>query len=226
MRFRKRSLAVSEPDSEAAILKYHLWYYDSQTWDRTTWEGVKALKSPMDMWNYQEIIHRRSPSLVIELGTRFGGGTLFFASVLGALGGQRRVLTVDIDEATIHPKVRANPLIEVLKASSTSPLVANRITALRTEFPGPLFAILDSDHTKNHVLNELLLLRPLLRTDDYVVVEDSNINGHPVYPTFGPGPYEAIQEYFSRYPDDFVRDTESEKKFGFTFAPGGFLIRR
>ena len=82
-----------------------------------------------------------------------------------------------------------------------------------------------SDHSMKHVFLELVQLRSLTRPGDYVVVEDGNINGHPVVPDWGPGPYEALEEYFSRYPDDYRRDTEREEKFGFTFAPNGFLIR-
>ena len=59
-----------------------------------------------------------------------------------------------------------------------------------------------------------------------VVSGQRNINGHPVLPQYGPGPYEAVQEYWARYPEDYVLDTARETKFGFTFAPGGFLIRQ
>ena len=69
------------------------------------------------------------------------------------------------------------------------------------------------------------MLRDLTRPGDYVVVEDGNINGHPVLPDWGPGPWEAIEEYESRHPDDYRHDTEREGKFGFTFAPRGYLIR-
>jgi cephalosporin hydroxylase len=45
----------------------------------------------------------------------------------------------------------------------------------------------------DHVYQELLLLLPLLQKGDYVVVEDSDINGHPVLPSYGPGPWEAVR---------------------------------
>lgn len=69
-------------------------------------------------------------------------------------------------------------------------------------------------------------LRPVLVSGDYLVVEDSNVNGHPVLRSFGPGPYEAVREYFRRFPGDYEHDTEREAKFGFTFATNGFLRRR
>jgi cephalosporin hydroxylase len=70
------------------------------------------------------------------------------------------------------------------------------------------------------------LLRPVLVSGDYMIVEDSSINGHPILPSFGPGPFEAVDEYFLQYPEDYRYDTAREAKFGFTFATRGFLIRR
>jgi cephalosporin hydroxylase len=113
-----------------------------------------------------------------------------------------------------------------MTASSVDPKVADRVTGLRAEYPGPVFAILDSDHARDHVLSEMRLLRPALRRGDYLVVEDSNVNGHPVYASHGPGPFEAIKAYMSEHPEDYDRDVVRENKFGFTWAPNGFLIRK
>ena len=70
------------------------------------------------------------------------------------------------------------------------------------------------------------LLRPLLKSGDYLVVEDGNVNGHPFFKEFGEDPYEAIREYFGRHPEDYERDAVREEKFGFTLAVSGFLKRR
>jgi cephalosporin hydroxylase len=90
---------------------------------------------------------------------------------------------------------------------------------------GALFMILDADHSKAHVLRELAVWVPLLRRGDYLVVEDGVVNGHPLRPDFGPGPYEAIEEFCAANPKALERDTAREKKFGFTFAPRGYLIK-
>lgn len=215
-----------QPSTTDAGLRYHLWYYNNQIWNATAWAGVKALKSPCDMWSYQEILWELKPSLILEFGSFYGGATLFFASILEQINNKSQVFSVDIDHTSLNPKVRNHPRIELMLSSSTAPQVAQRIVELRREFPGAVFAILDSNHEKHHVLGEMQLLRPLLKTGDYVVVEDSNINGHPVLPGWGPGPYEAMEEYFALYPDDYQRDYRREHKFGFTFATAGFLIRR
>jgi cephalosporin hydroxylase len=53
----------------------------------------------------------------------------------------------------------------------------------------------------------------------------SNVNGHPVGLSHGPGPYEAIEAFFEEAPDVFVADAAAEGKFGFTAAPAGWLVR-
>ncbi|HWY57359.1 MAG TPA: CmcI family methyltransferase [Terriglobales bacterium] len=210
----------------SAGTRYHLWYYRNRVWDTTTWIGVKTLKSPSDMWNYQEILYSLKPSLVIEFGTRYGGSALFFAAVMRQIGRRFRLLSVDIDGETVSEQTRRDPDIELLTVSSLDPRVGERIADLRREYPGPVFVILDSDHSKAHVLGELKTLRPLLVSGDYLIVEDSSVNGHPVYPTHGPGPFEAVHEYFQQWPKDYNYDGDRESKFGFSFATRGFLIRR
>jgi cephalosporin hydroxylase len=215
----------THPES-GSLERYHRWYYDSGVWETVRFLGVPCLKSVSDMWNYQEVIAELKPALIIEFGTRYGGSALYFAAIARLVNPQARVLTVDVDDGLIDPRLHGETAIEFLQASSTDPAVAARITALRESLPGPVFAILDSDHAKQHVLAEMLALRPLLVPGDYLIVEDGNINGHPVLPGWGEGPYEAIAEYSQRHPGDYRADLARERKFGFSFAPCGYLIRQ
>jgi cephalosporin hydroxylase len=205
--------------------EYHKWYFGALTYLGTSWLGVPCLKSVSDMWNYQEILTGLGPGLVVEFGTHKGGSALYFATVLRGLGRPFHVLTVDINHQNLHERARQDPDIEFLESSSTAPAVAERIRDLRAQLPGPVFAILDGDHTRDHVLAEMQLLRPLLTPGDYLVVEDACINGHPIMPGWGPGPFEAIEAYEAQYPDDYRHDRDRERKFGFAFATNGFLVR-
>ncbi len=211
---------------EEIFEKYHIWYYQNELWSKTTFLGVPCLKSVCDLWNYQEILTELNPALVVEFGTYKGGSALFFAHIVASLSSQSIVLTVDHKRRDLDCRVTAHPRIEIMISRSTDSAVKVRISELRQRNPGPIFVILDSSHEKDHVLDELVFLRPILFRGDYLVVEDSNINGHPVLPETGPGPWEALLEYESRYPNDFCRDSNLEAKFGFTFAPRGYLMRR
>lgn len=203
---------------------YHRWYYESGVQFRVTWEGVPALKSVQDLWTYQEIIWDLRPSVVLEFGSHRGGSALWFARVLDALG-SGRVVAVEADSSRIDARARAHPRIEIEGSRSTDPELLLRLAARRAADDAPWFVILDSDHAYANVLAELESVTPFLRAGDHVIVEDSNINGHPVLPGWGPGPFEAIDEFERRQPGAYRHDTERERKFGWTFAPNGFLVR-
>ena len=80
---------------------------------------------------------------------------------------------------------------------------------------------LDSDHSKDHVLVEMRAYAGLVTVGNYMVVEDTNLNGNPVWPEFGPGPKQAVEEFLSDNPC-FLIDRGREK-FYLTFNPGGYL---
>jgi cephalosporin hydroxylase len=205
--------------------EYHKWYYDNEVWEDVRFLGVVTNKSVSDMWNYQEILTELQPGLIVEFGTRFGGSALFFSVIGRAINPDIKILSVDVSHAEVDPSVHNERSIRLETLSSADARVADIIRDMRMASPGKVFFILDSDHTSKHVLAELDLLRSVVQAGDYVVVEDGNINGNPVLPGWGEGPLEALQEYFSMYPDDYTVDSEREAKFGFTFAPAGFLLK-
>jgi cephalosporin hydroxylase len=84
-----------------------------------------------------------------------------------------------------------------------------------------VMVILDSDHHKEHVLNELVIYSKFVTKGSYLIVEDTNINGHPVFVEFGPGPMEAIEEFLGQN-EEFVVDEKREKLY-LTFNPKGYL---
>ena len=133
------------------------------------------------------------------------------------------MISVDVDPAA--NQVRSHARIEFLIGDSGAPEIARRVAASLPAERGTLFMILDADHGKAHVLRELAAWLPVLRRGDYLVVEDGCINGHPLRPDFGPGPYEAIEEFCAANPAAFERDVARERKFGFTFAPRGYLVK-
>jgi cephalosporin hydroxylase len=203
---------------------YLRWYYESAVWKRLSYRGVRTLKNPLDMWNYQEIIAERGIEWVVETGTRHGGSALFFADLLAARGAPGFVISIDIDHDSLQ--IKEHPRLRLLKGDSASSEIQSAIRALLPARRAPMFVILDSDHRRDHVLRELRAYVPLMQSGDYLVVEDSCVNGHPVRPDFGPGPMEAIEDFLGSNPGLLVPDAAREDKFGCTFAPRGYYTKK
>lgn len=203
--------------------EYMVWYYHSYVWKQTFYHGVRTLKFPSDMWNYQEIIFERGIDWIIETGTRHGGSALFFKNTLAARKATGYVISVDIDSDS--NVMREDKDIQFVIGDSASQETVSHVFGMLPEERGPIFVILDSDHAKGHVLRELEAYVPRMKSGDYLIVEDSNVNGHPVRPDFGPGPWEAIQEFIKLNPGTLIPDKQRERKFGATAAPDGYYIK-
>lgn len=215
---------MKNPSNKAMAEAYFRWYYDMGVWKDLHYRGVRTLKCPTDMWNYQEIICSRGIGWVIETGTCHGGSALFFADLLQNQGAQGSVISVDVSHAELQ--VKSHPRIHFLLGDSASPEIVATVTGLLPQDRAPVFMILDSNHAMAHVLRELDTWVPLLRSGDYLVVEDTCVNGHPVRPGFGPGPWEAVEQYLAHNPGKLLHDAAREAKFGFTAAPHGFFVKR
>jgi cephalosporin hydroxylase len=180
--------------------------------------GVAALKCPFDLWIYQEILHETRPDVILETGTARGGSALYLASILDLLG-SGEVVTIDIVR---RPEWPTNPRVTYVTGSSTSAAVLEEVRRRIAGKPR-VMVILDSDHKKDHVLGELAAYAPFVTRGAYLIVEDTNINGRPVFPGFGPGPGEAVDEFLASN-RAFERDP-SRERFFVTFNPGGYLKR-
>jgi cephalosporin hydroxylase len=198
-------------------LLYETAYKNGDPWN-PKWFGFPALKCPFDLWVYQEILHEIRPDLVLETGTARGGSALFLASVLDLLG-SGAVVSIDIVR---RPEWPTHPRITYLTGSSTSAPIVDAVRA-RVAAATRVMVILDSDHLKDHVLEELRLYAPFVTKESYLIVEDTNINGRPVFPGFGPGPGEAVEEFISA--NSAFEVDRSRERFFVTFNPGGYLRR-
>ncbi len=102
--------------------------------------------------------------------------------------------------------------------------MVGRVTAAASAADGPVIVILDSDHSRDHVLAELRAYADIVTPGGYCIVEDTNVNNHPVLPHWGPGPMEAVDAFLAER-DDFEIDPWRER-FMLTMNPRGYLRRR
>ena len=172
------------------------------------------------MWVTQEIVWEVKPDLIVEAGTHLGGSAALWATLLEQINPSGRIVTIDIknesQDARRLPIVREKG--EFLVGSSTDPKVVEAV-ARRAEGKRTL-VILDSDHRRDHVLAELRAYAPLVPIGSYMIVQDGAVNGHPTWPEYGPGPYEA----FLAENDAFAPDRSRERHL-MTSNPMGFLKR-
>lgn len=209
-------------DATERVTRFHELYYYRRLWDTTRWLGVMTYKCPLDMWVYQEILAETRPDVVIECGTAFGGSALFMATIMAQMG-VGRVISIDIQP---QPNLPVHERITYLTGSTSDSATRDRTAELIR--PGErVMLILDSLHCRDHVFAELELFWELVSPGCYLIVEDTNINGHPVYtdyaPDQGPGAYEAVED-FLKLGRPFERDPHRERLL-MTFNPGGYLKR-
>lgn len=196
-----------------------------------TWMGLPVIQYPQDLVAMQELIWEVRPDLIIETGVARGGSLIFYASMLELIGGEGRVIGVDID---IRPHNRAaiegHPMrkrIDLIQGSSVDPAVVADVHA-RAQGCRRVLVALDSNHTDAHVRAELEAYAPLVTRDSYLVVFDTCIERMPDALVAdrpwrrGNNPWTAVQAYLQTT-DRFRVATEIVDKLQITVAPDGYL---
>ena len=220
--FVDRDQGELSADEEEIVRKFHELYYRLWLERRVdtgtlSWFGYEMMKCPLDLWIYQELLVRTRPDFVIETGTWRGGSALYLATILDQIG-HGQVVTVEVD---VKPNLPEHPRIKYLVGSCIDEAVIAQVR--ETVGSQRALVILDSHHETEHVYQELIGYSPFVQTGDYLIVEDTNINGHPVYLEYGPGPMEALDRFLSQN-DEFVIDRRCER-FLLTMHPRGYLRR-
>ena len=196
-----------------------------------SWMGRPIIQLPQDMMAMQELIWNIKPDLVIECGIAHGGSIIYYASLL-ELQGHGEVLGIDRD---IRPHnrlaIESHPMfkrIRMIEGSSVDLAVVEQVRALAAG--KKVILVLDSNHTHEHVLEELRLYAPLVSLGSYCVVMDTVVEDMPAdaFPDrpWGPGdnPKTAVWAYLEEN-GDFEIDRQMNDKLLISVAPDGYLRR-
>jgi len=195
------------------------------------WMGRPVIQFPQDLVALQEIIWDVRPDLIVETGIAHGGSLVFSASMLELIGGPGQVVGVDIDiRAHNRVAIEEHPMarrITMIEGSSVDEDVVARVRG-HAEGRSRVLVILDSNHTHEHVLEELELYSPLVTPGSYLVVFDTVIEDMPpdAFPDRpwgrGDNPKTAVHEFLASS-DRFEIDREISDKLLLTVAPDGYL---
>lgn len=184
------------------------------------WRGRRIWQNPLDLFTIQQTISELRPRLVVETGTNQGGSALFYADLLELIGGEGKVVTIDVER--LHDL--EHPRIECLLGSSVDPQIVARVRARAAEVGGPVLVILDSDHHRDHVLRELECYAELVTPGSWCLVQDGVVDRLPVFWRSRPGPLPAIERFLAHHPG-FELDRERCARFPITAHPKGWLRR-
>lgn len=212
------------------------------------WMGRPIIQYPQDIVAVQELICQLRPDLIIETGIAHGGSLVFSASMIALLdlqdaieagrtldprASERLVLGVDIDiRAHNRSAIETHPMasrIRMIEGSSVDSLVLAQVRDVTRSFQRVL-VLLDSNHTHEHVLQELAAYAPLVTPGSYCVVFDTVIEdmtpGAFSDRHWGSGnnPKTAVREFLKNHPD-FEIDRSIQDRLQITVAPDGYLRR-
>ena len=195
------------------------------------WLGRPVIQFPPDMIAIQEIIWKIKPDLIIETGIARGGSLIYYASLLELINPDGLVLGIDIDirkhnrDAIVaHPM---NKRIKMIEGSSIDPNIIQQVKET-CENKKSILIILDSNHSHDHVLNELRSYSSFVTLDSYMIVLDTIVedlpDGFVQNRPWGKGnnPKTAVWE-FLKTNQRFKIDKDIENKLLITVAPDGYL---
>ena len=227
---------------EAFELISSLWLKTSwnQKYSYTfTWLGRPIIQHPEDLVRLQEVIYNVAPDVIVETGVAHGGSLVFHASLLKAIGRGGRVIGVDVEirphnRQALETHVLA-PMITLIEGDSIAPETVASVR--RLIHPGDtVLIVLDSSHTKTHVLAELEAYHGMVTSGSYIVATDGIMRDlHDVprgraewrddNPAAAAGEFAASHPEFSLGPPAW-RFNESGLERPVTCWPSAWLRRR
>lgn len=234
---RKMSLALGadkQAFDEALKLLLTLDKYDyPYLW---SWMGVPIIQLPADIIATQEVIWNTKPDVIIETGVARGGSMIFMASLLAAMGNDKaKVIGVDIDiRAHNRDSIEKHPLSKYITLIQGGSVDDDVMAKVKAEIPpgARVMVVLDSDHSRDHVLAECRAYGPLVTEGCYLVVADTVV-GHLTEETAlkkrsklwfqGNEPLAALTQYLTET-DRFEVDPVINGKLVMSSSPGGYCI--
>ena len=206
------------------------------------WLGRPLIQYPTDLVGMQEVFFKTKPDLVIETGIAHGGSLIFSASMMALMDicdgvsdmeSARHVIGVDIDIKPHNRRaIEEHPLfsrITLLEGSSVDQSLFSELSDIAKNYKR-IMVILDSNHTHDHVLEELRMYTKLVSVGNYCIVMDTVIETSPIAAladrpwTIGNNPMTAVKQFLAEG-SNFAVDKEIEYKLSVTVAPNGWLRR-
>jgi cephalosporin hydroxylase len=202
-----------------------------------SWMGRPIIQLPDDVLRVQEAIHRLRPDLIMETGVAHGGSLIFYASLCRLLG-RGRVIGIDIEIRPDNRRaIETHPLADLITLIEGSSIDPNVCDSVRSSI-GPdesVMVLLDSNHSRAHVLAELEAYHPFVTPGSYIVATDGLMHDLSDVPGGSPewasdNPVSAVADFLVRHPEfageaPVAEFNESSVQNPITYWPNGWLRR-
>jgi len=203
-----------------------------------TWLDRPIIQIPEDIMRIQEVIFQVRPDIIIETGIAHGGSLIFYAS-LCKLMGKGRVIGIDIEIRPHNRKAIEShemfPLIKLIEGNSTYPETVRSVKSL-IKHKEKVLVILDSCHSKHHVISELRAYHGLVTAGSYLIVTDGITKDLYDVPLgkkewIWDNPQGAVSEFIKDHPEFEVEQpkwlfNESKLNKSVTYWPRAWLKRK
>jgi cephalosporin hydroxylase len=230
---------LDTPEAFAAVSRAWLRAgWDTKYVYSFTWLGRPIIQLPEDMVRLQEVIYSLRPDVIVETGVAHGGSLVFSAGLCKTMD-HGRVIGIDVE---IRPHNRRaieehplSPLITLFEGDSTNSEIVRAVTE-GVPHAETVLVLLDSNHTRDHVLAELRAYAPVVSPGSYIVAMDGIMEEMAGAPRTREewawdNPRQAVREFLGE--DDRFDLVEPAPPFNegvvadrVTYWPGAFLRRR
>ena len=227
---KKRKGIILDPAYKARLDStlgdYLNWYLTDKSFLHSIhWMGIPTRKMLTDIWVYQEIIFETRPDIIIEIGSFYGGSTLFLAQMQELIG-IGEVISIDVSHDFFMAE---HPRIKKITADCSD---AKTLETVRELTVGrKVMVIHDGDHTAAAVSRDLKLYAPLVTPGMYLIIEDGAMDLlNPRHSKLGRaypsgGPLKAARAFLNEMGDEFTLDMRRER-FILTTNPEGYLLKK
>lgn len=196
------------------------------------WLGIPIIRLPDDIIVFQELVFQVQPKVILEVGVARGGSVILSSSLVELLGNNGRVIGIDIDIRSHNlERIKAHRLYKNITLIEGNILDQGTLEKLKENLKDEKIdvLVLDSNHTHEHVIQELKLLSEFVSLGGYIVLPDTVIEDFPqgYYSKnrpwdVGNNPKTALNEFMSAS-DKFEIDTYFSTKAALSESPDGYI---
>lgn len=207
---------------EMSLRDWLIYHQKEVVFDQVKWMGVPVWKNVLDAWIYQEIIYEVKPDVIVEIGSRYGGSTKYFANLLDIID-KGMVISIDPYRDDYHFK---HQRVKILTGKSSDPEILAEVENICRN--KSVFVIQDGDHSKKQAFEDLENYSKFVSIGSYFIMEDGIVDLFHHEDGLGfkedePGPLEAVEDFLKQN-SHFIVDTARER-YHLTYNPKGFLKR-